>query len=296
MQSLRLKDGFPGEIMHVVPRPILERARSNPLVSPLTLTDIGWFPSARYHYRERPAGAPEHILIYCTDGKGWFEVDGARQDLSANQALIIPRQQAHAYGAVLDDPWSIHWVHFVGASGDYYVNLLQKGAYMLLIDSDMRDPLAALFATCRDTFIANFLLQRMIYASQTLHHLLGALFFNNRAFSPLLRSSRFRSIDRTISFLHDNMNSQLTLDDMVQFSRLSKSHLIRLFKEQTGHSPMDYFIQLKMQHACMLLAFRELRIGQIALELGYKDPYYFSRAFRKVIGMSPTAYRNSALG
>ena len=296
MQSLRLKDGFPGEIMYDVPRPSLEKARSHPLVSPLTPTDIGWFPAARYHYRERPAGAPEHILIYCTDGKGWFEIDGLRHDLSANQALIIPRRQAHVYGAVLDDPWSIHWVHFVGAAGDYYVNLLKQGAYTLLIDSEMKAPLEALFAACRDTFIANFLLQRMIYASQTLHHLLGYLFFNNRAFSPLLRSSRFRSIESTITFLHDSLSSELTLDDMVQHARLSKSHLIRLFKDQTGYSPMDYFIQLKMQRACMLLAFRELSVGQIGLDLGYKDPYYFSRAFRKVIGMSPSAYRQYAYG
>ena len=68
---------------------------------------------------------------------------------------------------------------------------------------------------------------------------------------------------------------------------------MRVFKEQTGHSPMDYFIQLKMQHACKLLAFRRDSIGQIGKELGYQDPYYFSRAFRKVIGMSPTEYRRT---
>ena len=84
MQAPRLMDGFPGEIMYVVPRPVLEKARSHPLVSPLTPTDIGWFPSARFHHRERPAGAPEHILIYCADGKGWFEIDGARQSLAAH--------------------------------------------------------------------------------------------------------------------------------------------------------------------------------------------------------------------
>ena len=78
MQPLRLKDGFPGEIMYVVPRPVLDKARSHPLVSPLTPTDIGWFPSARFHYRERPAGAPEHILIYCAEGSGWCEIDGCQ--------------------------------------------------------------------------------------------------------------------------------------------------------------------------------------------------------------------------
>ena len=293
MQPLRLKDGFPGEIMYVVPRPVLDKARSHPLVSPLTPTDIGWFPSARFHYRERPAGAPEHILIYCAEGSGWCEIDGVRHRVAASQALIIPKQQSHIYGAVNDDPWSIHWVHFVGTSGDYYVNQLKKGVHTLSIDRDMKAALESLFAACRDSFVANFLLPRMIYASQTLHHLLGHLFFNNRAFSPLLRSSRFRSIDNTLSYLHDHMSEQLSLQDMVQHSGLSKSHFLRLFKEQTGHSPMDYFIQLKMQQACMLLAFRQDSISQIGMELGYRDPYYFSRAFRKVIGMSPTQYRRS---
>lgn len=294
MQPLRLMDGFAGEIMYVVPRPMLQKARSHPLVRPLTPTDIGWFPSARYHYRERPSGAPEHILIFCTEGKGWLEVEGGRYEISANQALIIPKRRPHVYGAVNDDPWSIHWVHFIGAAGDYYVGQLKKGAYSLSIDAGMSASLEDLFARCRDTFVANFLLQRMIYASQTLHHLLGFLFFNNRAFSPLLRSSRFRSIDRTVSYLHENMSEQLTLNDMVDHSGLSKSHFIRLFKDQTGHTPMDYFIQLKMQHACMLLAYGQASVGQIGEELGYHDQYYFSRAFRKVIGMSPTMYRQSS--
>ncbi len=293
MATLRLKDGFAGEIMYVVPRPILEKARAHPLVNALTPTDIGWFPAARYHYRERPAGAPEHILIYCAKGRGFCEIDGDRHSVSDNQAIIIPKQRPHVYGAANDDPWSIHWVHFVGTSGDYYVGQLQKGAYALSIDVAVKASLEALFCACRDAFVASFLLPRMIYASQTLHHLLGHLFFNNRAFSPLLGSSRFRSIDNTLSFLHQNMSEQLRLADMVQHSGLSKSHFIRLFKEQTGHSPMDYFIQLKMQHACMLLAFREDSIAQIATELGYRDPFYFSRAFRKVIGIAPTDYRRT---
>ena len=86
MQPIRLKDGFAGEIMYVVPRPVLARARSHPLVSPLTPTDIGWFPSARFHHRERPSGAPEHILIVCTAGAGWLEVNGMRHSVDTNEA------------------------------------------------------------------------------------------------------------------------------------------------------------------------------------------------------------------
>ena len=291
MSEIRLKDGFAGEIMHVVPRPVLKKARSHPLVNALTPTDIGWFPSARFHYRERPAGAPEHILILCARGRGWLEIDGGRFHIGSDQALIIPREQPHAYGSVNEAPWSIHWVHFVGTAGDYYVSQLRKGEHTLAIAGDMIPNLEALFAACRDAFVANFLLPRMIYASQTLHHLLGHLFFNNRAFSPLLRSSHFRSIDNTLSYLNERVGERLSLESIVRHSGLSKSHFMRLFKEQTGYSPMDYFIQLKMQRACMLLAFRQDSVRRIGAELGYPDPYYFSRAFRKAIGMSPMQYR-----
>ena len=282
--------------MYVVPRPILEKARTHPLVNALTPTDIGWFPAARYHYRERPAGAPEHILIYCTEGRGWCEIDGDRQSVRQNQAIIIPKQRPHVYGAANDDPWSIHWVHFVGTSGDYYVGQLQKGAYTLSIDVAVKASLEDLFCACRDAFVASFLLPRMIYASQTLHHLLGHLFFNNRAFSPLLGSSRFRSTRCNTLCLpapeYERASSRW--QDMVQHSRDCRSRI--LFGCSKSKPVIRQWIilsMLKMQHACMLLAFREDSIAQIAMELGYRDPYYFSRAFRKVIGISPTDYRRT---
>lgn len=159
------------------------------------------------------------------------------------------------------------------------------------MDADTSRMLETLFCECRDAFVANFVLQRMIYAAQTLHHLLGCLVFNNRAFSPLLQSSRFHSIEDSLTYLHTNIHNRLTLDMMAEHAGLSKSHFVRVFKEQTNFTPMEYFIQLKMQHACMLLTSTNAAIGEIALELGYTDPYYFSHSFKKTLGTSPTQYR-----
>jgi AraC family transcriptional regulator of arabinose operon len=55
---------------------------------------------------------------------------------------------------------------------------------------------------------------------------------------------------------------------------------------------MDYFIHLKIQEACKLLVLSRLSISEIAYELGYEDPYYFSRIFKKVMGTSPLQYRS----
>jgi len=295
MNEIRLRDGFPGEVMYVVPRPMLQNAANHPLVHPLMPTDIGWFPSARYHYRERLDGTSEHILILCVEGEGWYEINGERQMLHPNEALVIPAHTPHLYGASDDAPWSIHWVHFIGTVGDYYVQQCQRDRFTLTVAPDTVEQLVHLFCSCRDAFIANFVLQRMIYASQALHHLLGTLVFNNRAFSPLLRSSHFHSIDDTLNYLHENVHARLSLEEMAQHAGLSRSHFVRLFKEQTHYSPMDYFIHLKMQHACMLLSLSFVTIREISYSLGYEDQYYFSRIFKRTIGVSPAQYRENTL-
>ena len=64
-----------------------------------------------------------------------------------------------------------------------------------------------------------------------------------------------------------------------------------MFKKSTGFSVIEYFNHLKMQKACQFLQFTDLRVNEIANRLGMEDPYYFSRLFSKVIGMSPKQYR-----
>jgi AraC family transcriptional regulator, arabinose operon regulatory protein len=83
---------------------------------------------------------------------------------------------------------------------------------------------------------------------------------------------------------------------MARHADLSPSHFSRLFKEQTSYSPIDYFIQLKVQHACRLLFLTSMTVREIGAELGYEDPAYFSRLFKKIVGMSPTQYRNKPRG
>lgn len=290
---IRLREGFKGQIRYVIPRPILDSLKTNPLLHQLLPTDIGWYPHARYHYCERSTGADEHILILCVAGEGWYEIGGQRGAVRPNEALIIPRRVPHVYGAVEDDPWSIHWMHFTGASSDYFACLLPPDVHTLAVAPATVETVTGLFRECYESFLGSFVLQQMIYTAQTVHHLLGCIFFNNEAFSPTLRTSQFHSTRDTLEYLRQNLHRRLTLDDMARHAQLSKSHFLRLFKEQTGYSPVDYFIHLKLQHACMLLSVTRQTIREISLAVGYEDPYYFSRIFKKVVGVSPSQYREA---
>ena len=291
MNELRKREGFEGQVLHVIPRPMLENMAKNVLLHQLVATDIGWFPEAKHHYRARPQGAPEHILILCVGGKGWCQVEGWHDEIGPNQAVLIPRGKAHSYGANSKFPWSIHFVHFSGTVSDFFPHLLPDGEYKLSVAEENVGVVETLFQECYRTFLGSFAWQRMSYVTQTLHLILGKIFFDNPLFSPLLRTSNFHSMAGTLDYLSNQLDANLTLEEMAAHANLSVSHFSRRFKEQTGFSPVDYYIHLKIQHASMLLTFTDKSVKEIGAEVGYQDAYYFSRIFRKVMGMSPSQFR-----
>ena len=292
MSSIHILEGFPNQHLFRLPRPVLERWHSHPLLQSLMPTDVGWFPNARYHYCTRPEGVSENILIFCAEGEGWFEMDGVTWPVSKNQAFFIPQHVPHTYGSSVNSPWSIHWVHFIGIEGSFYVKQVPEEDQRLMVDEQCRLRLEALFQQCYKGLLEGFALNRLIHAAKILHHLLGELLYNNPSFSPFQRSNRFRSIEPTLRYLRQNIDKPLTLDDLARHSGLSKPHFSRIFKNQTGYSPMDYFIHMKIQKASSMLVLTEMTVREIALTVGYEDPYYFSRLFKKVIGLSPSAVRD----
>lgn len=96
----RIKEGFKGERAIVLPAFLIEELKQNPLGKELYITDIGYYPHAGFHYRERSQEeATEFVLIYCVEGEGWFETDSCKYTVGANQFFILPEQKAHRYGS-----------------------------------------------------------------------------------------------------------------------------------------------------------------------------------------------------
>lgn len=290
--TLQLREGFAGQDMFVIPRPILARARQHPLLRSVYPTDIGWFPVAGHHYRERPGGARQDHLMLCTAGNGYVELDGQRSHLTPHHLLIIPKDTPHTYWAAVDDPWSIYWVHFLGDDANYYVDRVPRGGQPVPVEPSTEAEAMRLFRYCLDALQDGYGLPTLIYAAQSTQHILSLLLYRNQSL-PMeqLASHNRSSLESVIEYMQDNLRADLRLQDFAREAGMSVSHFSDRFRRQTGQSPMAYFTHLRMRLASRLLDLSAKPVKTVASETGYRDPYYFSRVFKKSMGISPEKYR-----
>ena len=281
-------DGFRGEKMIVPPTESFQNYVEHPLVKRLYLTDVGAFPHAEHHFRERKDGAEEYIYIYCMEGSGTIEVEGVSRTLRANQAFCIPRFRGHRYYASEKDPWTILWVHFKGTDTEYYP--LEECRLINFNSQNATNRIQFLFELLFRVLESNYTLGNFIYISQVLEMILSETYHREKHNTTLEQN---KHVTNVIRYMYKHLDENLTLEQVVEEFQLSKSYLNAIFQRYTQHAPMDFFISLKMKRACQLLRASDGYIYEVAQKLGYTDQYYFSRIFKKVVGMSPQEYRES---
>lgn len=96
-----------------------------------------------------------------------------------------------------------------------------------------------------------------------------------------------------LRYLNDHYREEIDCTVLCELCFLSPAQMYRLFKEETGTTPVEYRNRLRVQRACLLLRGRECTIGEIASLLGFESVYYFSRVFKKITGMPPSLWREN---
>ena len=97
---------------------------------------------------------------------------------------------------------------------------------------------------------------------------------------------------RGAAFMHQNYSASIGVEDSAKHVGVSRSHLYRAFQTEFGCSPGEYLTKYRIQRARQLLLYSDLSINAVAASVGYEDPLYFSRVFRRETGQSPSGYRN----
>jgi AraC-like DNA-binding protein len=290
--SNRKKDGFEGQKAVVIPRQILaKQCAKNGIISALYITDIGFYPKARFHYRERLSGADQHILISCIEGRGQLKIKKKHYSIEPGDFFIIPAHTGHTYIADEHDPWTIYWIHFKGVNSGPIVELIMKQFQnthkgFLQYNEERIHLFTQIYAHLERGYSND----NLLYANMCLWQYLNSFSFSDK-FNNSSQPETFNAIECSIEYMRNHIEEMLTLQDVAKAVNLSSSHFSFLFKKETGFPPMEYFNHLKIQKACQFLLFTKLRIKEISYKLGMEDPYYFSRLFTKIMGLSPIEYR-----
>ena len=102
-------------------------------------------------------------------------------------------------------------------------------------------------------------------------------------------------IQKTIEYMQAHLEHLVTISELSLAAGCSSSLLSSVFKNSTGYSPINYFNHLKIQKACQYFYSTNALVKEVAAQLGYDDPYYFSRLFTLLMGISPSQYRKKNL-
>lgn len=239
---------------------------------------------------KRPRGRLDYQLLYIASGKTHFFINGKDREVSAgHMVLYLPRQEQDYiyYGA--DKP-EVYWVHFTGSDvknilrhyeiplsdNVFYCGVASAYAYLF---KEMINELQ----TCRTGFqelLAMYLRQIFLLAQRS-----------RQEQKPTVSTYIQEEMDYARRYFNEHYNEAINIEEFAASRSMSVSWFLRNFKQVTGMSPMHYILNNRVNNAVSLLETTDYNVTEISAIVGYENPLYFSRLFKKQKGVSPTEYR-----
>lgn len=131
--------------------------------------------------------------------------------------------------------------------------------------------------------------QTAFLVNQLLHLLIADAYLNTEP----TEQNTITPLDDACTYIKNNFNKELRLEDIASVVHLNKTYFVRLFKKYFGISPIAYLIKYRMDYAKKLLQETTLPIKVVALECGYNEPTFFNTYFKKTFSVTPEEYRKA---
>jgi AraC family transcriptional regulator, arabinose operon regulatory protein len=272
-----------------LPRPVQRAAMVDPLLRGLFPSHVGYFPRAGRHSVQRDPGIDSSIFNYCVNGRGWCVVAGGHHEVHSGDLMVVPAGEPHRYGTDPQAPWTLHWCHAMGEQLPLLIERLGVSSRSPVAHLGRSAELEALFTEMRVALEDDYAELSLLYAAQTLAHLMGWMIRLREHHAPEPDAcTRTRA---TLGHMKRHLASPLSVDELAALADLSVSHYSELVRRMTGYPPKDYLTRLRVHRAAQLLDTTEMHVQAIAREVGYADPLHFSRVFRRINEQSPRDYR-----
>lgn len=236
-----------------------------------------------------PAVRPNYLIHYVLSGKGSYYVGDNQFSLQKGQGFIIEPNVLTRYQAAKDDPWTYIWIGFSGEKSNDHLRNLGLGSNQLIFQSSKGNEIKKIILEMLEQTKISIYSE---YRLQGLFYLFLSLLAEDT--SPIQKEGITKEntyIRKSISFIQTHYNQPIKVSDIAHYVSLNRCYLSTLFQKSTGTSIQKYLSNFRITRASELLQLTYLSIEQIAESCGYTDPLVFSKASKKIKGVTPSIYR-----
>ena len=239
-----------------------------------------WGPGIRNFY----------LLHHVVKGKGIYKVGNTCYEISAGCTFLIYPNTEILYRADEHDPWEYYWVGFGGNDA---------GAILLQTNFTSENPVLRFDPGDEfETLIMN-IYQSKGNSSAAKIKMSGYLMLALSMLAQISDHPEHRQetstqyIQKAKEYIAYNYSQELTVQGIADYVGISRSQLFRVFRAYYNISPEQFILEFRIQQACQLLKNTSLSIASVGYSVGFHDNLYFSKAFKKLKGISPRMYIQS---
>lgn len=236
----------------------------------------------------RPLGRKDYYLMYNYSGTIHVQLEDRTEQLKDGQLLLYRPQEPQSYWYENDGRTQSFWVHFTGSGVEELLaaadlSNVRIGSVGML--TEICDAMEGLIDAIEHKRPGYTLLVLSLFSK--LLSMLSQMNENGVRAGIRLRNAR---IYETLTYIKNHLSQKLCVQDLAAMANLSPNRYASIFKELIGVTPQQFIINARLQKAIHNMQYTDMNIGEIATSVGFEDPLYFSRLFKKHMLLSPMQY------
>lgn len=236
-----------------------------------------------------PALKPYYLIHYVLSGKGILSINGKEYRLEAGHGFLITPEELAFYQSDEKEPWTYVWVGFGGTKAARCMESMGLSGAGPIFRAENSDEL---YRIVRDMMEHNTYGTTDTLRRDGLLHLFLASIAEHINVSDKNETDKANHyVKKAIEFIQLNYCNPIKVTDVADYVCINRSYLYTLFEGAIQMSPQRFLTTYRITKAMELLQLTQLSVESIALSCGYQDPLVFTKAFRQMKGMSPSAYR-----
>ena len=253
--------------------------------APLAINCMGEISLGLPFTTDNAGGRVDFYLMYILDGRLEFVFGEERRTLGAGNYVLFSPGYGYRYSSS-EGGIRYSWCHFSGYDVEKILHGMGFDAFPCIGKFSRPEEIVHAFKQIDDAAALSEPMRTYITAG---------IFSSVLATLAKAKSGEEKRLplDRSVTYINLNCSSPITVSELAALENLSPSRYGALFRERFGTSPMEYVINARIRASLSLLSDTNMPINEISLLVGYSDPHFFSRLFKRKMGISPREYRSA---